>query len=79
MLRKGALGCTRGGIPQTDGLVITPTCERPSIRAERDATDIIRMLREGLLGRARGGIPQSDGRVPTPTCERPSIRTERDA
>ena len=70
--------CARYRIPETD-FPRTPTSEGAAIRAERDASDIIRMPREGPLVRARYRIPETDGPVGTPTSEGAAIRAERDA
>ena len=66
--RADMRACLR--IPQTDGAVPTPTCERAAIRTKRYTTDRTRMPRERADMRACLHIPQTDGAVITPTCER---------
>jgi hypothetical protein len=39
---------TRDGIPQTDGIVLSPTGEGVSIRAKRDAIDLRPMSLEAM-------------------------------
>ena len=57
------LVCARDRIPQADGFVTTPTCERPSIRTERDTSNPIRMSGEVSPVCSRNSIPQTDGTV----------------
>ena len=66
----------RDGIPQTDGLIPTPTCKDLTIWTEGDALNLSCMPGERPLVFARGNIPQTDGLVRTPACEGRTIRTE---
>jgi hypothetical protein len=67
MPNECTLVCALHRIPQMDSLVPTSTCERTSIRAERDAIHISRMPREqGNFGAGVCTIePNTD-----PTCDR---------
>ena len=77
---------SRDAIPQTDGLVRTPTGESGAIGTEChtiDRTfmpiDCRRMPYKCLLVVTRDAIPQADGIVPTPIGEGGAIRAKRDA
>ena len=44
-----------GDIPQSDGVVVTPTCQDLAIRTERDTLNPIRVPREGIGVDVLGG------------------------
>ena len=70
----------RVGIPQTDGIVVTPsaaTCDSVCIGTERHTMDTTRIPSERADMSTRVSIPQADGIVPTSTCDSVSIRTKR--
>ena len=72
---------TRHGIPQADGIVITPTCKCFTIRTKRNTIDVTCMSSEGVFVLTRHGIPQADGivRPPAATCQRFAVQAECDA
>ena len=78
---EGLLPRSRCNIPQTDGVIPTPTGERCPIRTECNAIDRARVFGEGLLQCPRCNIPQTEGVIPTcsRTSEGLSIRAERNA
>ena len=78
MPNEGVACVASGGIPQADGIVLTPTSKGGAIRTERNAPDIFRMPNEGGEYFTGDSIPQMDG-LPTPTGEGGTIRTENNA
>ena len=64
-------------IPQTNGLVSTPTCQRLTVGTKRYTMNPICMTCECLKFFSCLNIPQTNGLVPTPTCQRLTVRTKR--
>ena len=66
-------------IPETHGLVPTPTREQTSIRTERNTLYFSCMPSEGLPMLSCLYTPEMNYVALTSTCEQTSIQTERDA
>ena len=70
---------TGNSIPQADGIVLTPACERPSIRSEHNNINIILVSAQGMPKLTGIGIPEANRLVPTPSSKDATISTECNA
>ena len=66
MAFKGAQELARGGVPDSDGVVVRPAGQGFAIRRPANAPDPVSMAFEGAQELARGGVPDSDGFVGRP-------------